>query len=76
MSLFVEHGATNFGDLAVAELLDAAQRMAGVGDIVGNQNSGMRHVDEIGGRRKNARNLETLIDAGVELDVHRVHVLY
>ena len=56
--------------------LHAAQRVAGVGDVVGDQDPGVGDVDEVGRRRQDPRHLEALVDAGVELDVHRVDVLH
>ena len=62
--------------LPAQNVLHAAQRVTGVGDVVGDQDAGVRDVDEVGGRRQDPRHLEALVDAGVELDVHRVDVLH
>ena len=62
MRLLVQHGGAHFAHLALTELLHAAQRVPGVGHIVGDENLGIGEVDEIGRRRKNPRNLETLVD--------------
>ena len=41
VGLLVEHRGAHLGDLALAELLHAAQRVAGVGDVVGDQDAGV-----------------------------------
>ena len=76
MRLLVEHRRAHLGHLALAELLHAAQRVAGVGDVVGDEDAGVVEVDEVRRRRQDARHLEALVDARVELDVHRVDVLH
>src|SRR5207253_9161657 len=47
----------------------------GVGDVVGDEHPHLGEVDEVGDRRQDHRHVEPLVDAGVELDVHRERVL-
>ena len=49
--------------------------MAGVGDVVGDQDPGAAEIDEVGRGRQDPGNVETLLDTRVVLDVHRVDVL-
>src|SRR4029079_7889056 len=62
VALLVEHGRAHLGHLALAELLHAAQRVSGVGDVVGDEDAGVADIDEIGRRRQDARHLEAFVD--------------
>ena len=73
--LLVQDGAPHLGDLPLAELLDERERRARVGDVVGDQDARLGEVDEVRDRRQDHRHLEALVDARVELDVHRERVL-
>ena len=58
-----------------AEVVDELERGARVGDVVGDQHAGGAEVDEVGDGRQQHRQLEPLVDAGVELDADRGGVL-
>src|SRR6267142_1096574 len=73
--LLVQDRTAHFGDLAGAEVLHQLERRAGVRHVVGDQHLEVGEVDEVGNRRQDHREVEALVDAGVELDVHRERVL-
>ena len=75
MRLLVEHRAANLADLSDAEALHEPERLARVRDVVRDEHSRRLEIDEIRNGRKDHRHVEPLVDAGVELDVHRPRVL-
>src|SRR3984893_2707747 len=76
MGLFVEDGAADLADLAGAEFLDEQEGAARVCHVVDDQDARVFEIDELRDRRQYHRHLESLVDAGVELDVHRERVLH
>src|SRR5438132_2797831 len=74
--LLIEHRDPRLCDLADAKVLHEGERRARVGDVVDDQHPGLAEVDEVGDGRQDHRDVEPLVDAGVELDVHRVRVLH
>jgi hypothetical protein len=46
------------------------------GNVVGDEDAGLLEVDEVGDGRQDHRHLESRVDPGVELDVHRERVLH
>jgi hypothetical protein len=75
LGFLVEDGAANLADLAGAEVLDERERAARVGDVVGDQDARLPEIDEVRHWRQDHGHLEALVDAGVELHVHREGVL-
>src|SRR4051812_12841001 len=73
--LLIEHRDPRLGHLAGAEVLDEGEREARVGDVVDDQELRLGQVDQVRDGREDHRDLEPLVDACVELDVHRVRVL-
>src|SRR5262249_54453162 len=51
------------------------ERLAGVGDVVGDQHPRGVEIDQLGDGWKDHGDVETLVHARVELDVHRPGVL-
>src|SRR3954447_2832125 len=73
--LLVEDRAADLGHLPGAEVLHQLERRAGVGHVVGDQHLEIGEVDQVGDGRQDHRHVETLVDPGIELDVHRERVL-
>jgi hypothetical protein len=76
LGLLVDHRAAHIGDVRRAELLDQRDRRTGVGDVVGDEYARTRKVDHIGDGRQHDRHVQSRVDAGVELDVDHMQVLY
>jgi hypothetical protein len=59
-----------------AELADQLEGLAGVGDVVGDQHPRAGQVDLVEVGRQDHRQLQALVDPGVELHVHHEEVLH
>ena len=65
----------DLGHVPGAGVAQRLQGPAGVGDVVGHQHPRAGRVDDVEGRRQHHREVEPLVDAGVELHVHHEQVL-
>jgi hypothetical protein len=58
-----------------AEVANQSQRLSGVGDVIGDQDTRAAEIDGARHRRQHHRHWQPLVRARVELDVGQVHVL-
>lgn len=75
MGLLIDHGGPHLGDVVDAEVADELEGLAGVGDVVGDQDLLVGEVDRVGNGSEHDGHVEGGAHARVELDVHQVEVL-
>src|SRR5256714_14828140 len=74
LRLLVEDGSSHLRNVLRAELTCQRQGSPRVGDVVDDEKPLSAEERQVGNRRQQQRLFQTLVDAGVELDVQRRHV--